>query len=181
MHTHTHMHTHMHTHTCTHTHIQHTHIQHTHTHTLSHHKGHSVCCALGWTGSPGWLCCDGSSCLTCYCIVGMPVLSIIIGRSCHKYHFCCDKSSVATTKHIVSHNKSMLAATTKIVTKKKNRNRIMFVVTTYFCHDKTFVATNCVCRCKHVFVMSKIILVAAPANDSWLPPTSSQHPMMLML
>ena len=34
----------------------------------------------------------------------------------------------------------------------------------YGCRDKTFVATN-ICRDKHVFVATKMMLVAAPASD----------------
>ena len=39
----------------------------------------------------------------------------IIGGSCHKYHFCCDRSFVMTkvclSQYNFCHNKSMLAAT----------------------------------------------------------------------
>ena len=35
----------------------------------------------------------------------------IIGRSCHKYHFCCDKSFVAT--------KMILVAATKVLLQQK--------------------------------------------------------------
>ena len=62
---------------------------------------------------------------------------ILIGGSCHKYRFCRDKSFIATntTKHV-------------------------------FCRDKTFVVTkDLFCRDKHVFVTTKIKLVAAPVND----------------
>ena len=38
-------------------------------------------------------------------------LVTIIGGSCHKYHFCCNKSFVMTTKHVFCCNKSMLAVT----------------------------------------------------------------------
>ena len=64
----------------------------------------------------------------------------------------------------------------------------------YACRDKTFLVAkvclsrqNYVCRSKHVFVATKLILVAAPANDSHRPPkrflvlirlevTASKHP-----
>ena len=96
----------------------------------------------------------------------------VIGRSCHKCHFCRDKPCLL------------------------RQVRVMCVVTKYFCRDKTrlfwrqnyasiiFVATNvfsrntCFCRDKRrvlsrqtrvcsdrTFVAAKIILVAAPAND----------------
>ena len=57
-------------------------------------------------------------------------------------------------------------------------DKITFVATEYFCHDKTFVmtyichdksfvATKDVFFCdKHMFVMTKMIHVAAPTNDS---------------
>ena len=52
----------------------------------------------------------------------------IVGGSCHKYHFCCDKSFVATNTSLSRQN------TTKVQTR--------------------------------VFVETKMILVAAPANDT---------------
>ena len=38
-------------------------------------------------------------------------VSAIIGGSCHKYNFCRDKHVFVATKHVFSHDKSMLAAT----------------------------------------------------------------------
>ena len=62
----------------------------------------------------------------------------IIGGSCQKYHFCCDKHVFVAT------DKSMLAET-----------KVCFVAT----KDVFY-------RDKHVFVATKVILVAATANDS---------------
>ena len=52
------------------------------------------------------------------------------------------------------------------VEKKVSLSGQIFVATKIRCHDKRFVATKDVFRSdKHVFVATKIILVAAPAND----------------
>ena len=52
----------------------------------------------------------------------------IIGRSCHKYHFCHNKSFVATK--VLSQQKFACHNKTFVPTK------LCFVVTKYFCHDK---------------------------------------------
>ena len=75
-------------------------------------------------------------CMHALCIAH---LVTIIGGSCHKHDFCHDKMFVAT-KHVFCSDKSMLVATKRLSQQ------------TYFCRNKTFVTT-------------KIILVAAPAND----------------
>ena len=107
---------------------------------------------------------------------------------------CHDKPVFVMTKHIFCHEKSMLVAA------KFCRNQIMFVATTkkvttnlccnkhmfaakkvlswlayfvtikdMFCHDKH------VCCNKHVFVMTRIILVAVPANDIQAIPQSARQ------
>ena len=130
-----------------------------------------------WVGrSVSWNC-DLDSC-------------VIIGGSCHQY-FCRDKCSVATnaclsrqtilsrqayfyrdkhvfvtTIHVFCRDKSMLVANRTFVA--------TFVATEIFCHDKhNFVATKTfvtasifLSRQKTCFVATKMILVAAPANDS---------------
>ena len=66
----------------------------------------------------------------------------IIGRSCHRYHFCCNKSFVVFVMTKVCHNNKILSQ--------------------QFCHKHTFVATKkiimaapandtcvCVCVCKY--------------------------------
>ena len=46
--------------------------------------------------------------------------TFIIGTSCHKYHFCCDKyvfvatNTFVTTKHVFCCDKSMLATTKRL-------------------------------------------------------------------
>ena len=81
---------------------------------------------------------------------------------------------------------------TSFVMTKVCHNKMMFVVTEYFCCDKSFVMTNicllktCLswqkichdkltfvetkyvfCCDKHAFAVTKMILVAAPTNDGW--------------
>ena len=66
----------------------------------------------------------------------------IVGGSCHKYNFCRDKSVVATNMCLSRQNPSFVA--TNIILSRQ----------AYFCRDK------------HMFVATKMILVAAPANDN---------------
>ena len=87
--------------------------------------------------------------VTCWRCCPPPVSacpSCIMGGSCHKYHFCRDKHVFVTTKHVFCRDKK------------------------YACRDKTFVPTKlCLSRQifdKHLFVATKTILVAAPANDT---------------
>ena len=85
----------------------------------------------------------------------------IIGGSCHKYYFCCDKSFVmlVTNACLLWQNMSLLRQKyAGLVVTNICYNKHNFVATkvwswqAYFCCDKTFVAT-------------KMILVAAPASD----------------
>ena len=88
---------------------------------------------------------------------GTHVWAVIIGGTCRKYHFCRDKSFVATNTCFVA-DKSMLADKHVFVATKVSLSQQTF------CRDKImFVATN-ICRDK-TFVTIKIILVVAPAND----------------
>ena len=67
----------------------------------------------------------------------------------HNYHFCRDKH---VYNFVAAKLKNMLVATKDV-----------------FCDDKhAFVATKRVCRDK-TFVATKMVLVAAPANDTLLP------------
>ena len=86
----------------------------------------------------------------------------ITGRSCHKYHFCHDKCFV--TKDIFCDKGHLLPRQNFCCVK------IMFAVTkylsclswqAYFLSWQKMFSHN-----KHVFVMTKIILVTAPANNS---------------
>ena len=63
-----------------------------------------------------------------------------VGGSGYKYHFC-------RNKHVF--------VTTNVCLPRQNFccNKIMLVVTKYFCHDKTFVVTN-ICHDKHGFVVT---------------------------
>jgi len=76
---------------------------------------------------------------------------IIIGGSCHKYHFCRDKSFVATnkhvfvaTKHVFCREKSLHAAT-KLLSRHN-----------YIYHDKIFLPRQIISR-EHVFVATSIL------------------------
>ena len=115
--------------------------------------------------------------------------------SCHMHNFCCNKSFVAKNMCLswqthVCHDKNMLVMTNMFVVTDMCllwqyvcRNEHNFVATSnehnfvttniillqqaYFCHEKRHVLSwqTRVCRDK-TFVATKIILVAAPANDS---------------
>ena len=104
------------------------------------------------------------------------LLWTVTGGSCHKYHFCCDKSFVATNtclswQTLVCHNK------TPVLSRQKYACHNIFLSRqtclprqAYFCHNKRhvchaasiiFVATKVllqqthVCRDKHLFVTTK--------------------------
>ena len=66
----------------------------------------------------------------------------IIGGSCHKYHF---NTKTCATKHVPRQNLCL--------------DKILFVTT-----------KDMFCRDKHGFVAAKMILEAAPANDTSPPP-----------
>ena len=78
----------------------------------------------------------------------------VIGRSCHKCCFCCDKHNFVAT-NILSQQAYFW---TYLLSWQK-----------YACHDK-YLSQQKFCRDKHTFVATKdtpkIILVAASANDS---------------
>ena len=58
----------------------------------------------------------------------------VVGGSCHKCHFCCDKTHLLLGQKYAYHDKS-------------------FVMNFLIYHNKTFVTTN-ICRDKHNFVMT---------------------------
>ena len=113
-------------------------------------------------------------------------LKDITGGSCHKYHFCHDKSFVMI-KHIFCCNNSMLVATKVclswqnilvmtnnfVVTEVLSRQayfccyKHMFVVTKdVFCRNKTsFLSRRKYAYCSKTFIATKTILMAAPTND----------------
>ena len=88
----------------------------------------------------------------------------IIGGSCHKYHFCRDKRMLVAT------NRKSIFSSSFVLFSFLFLTRQIFVVTnnfvarkllsrqSYFCRDKRRVL-------KHMFVATKLILVAAAAND----------------
>ena len=73
----------------------------------------------------------------------------------HKYHFCRDKTRLLSRQKYACHDKHVFVAT-NICRDKHN-----FVATKVLSQQAYF------CRDKHkAFVVTKIIVVAAPANDS---------------
>ena len=96
-----------------------------------------------------------------------PGLNDIISGSCHKCHFCRDKSMLAETKLLS--RQTFFARIFFVATKLYFRlDKHTFVAAKdVFCLDKIMcVATKEVfCRDKHV-ALTKITLVAAPANDT---------------
>ena len=118
---------------------------------------HRSSCKVGWRLSQSMISITSSSF----------ILQIIIGWSCHKYHFC--------------RNKSFVASNTCLSQRKFCLNKYTFVTTkdTFCCDKHVFVTTkvclsrqNYVCRDKclswhdKTFVATKIILVAVPTNDN---------------
>ena len=94
------------------------------------------------------------------CLLQLKILCII-GRSCHKYHFCHDKSFVAT-KHVVCRDKSMLAATKrlclsrqilkyfKICKHKKSSRRVLSQQKLYLWHLPPVITMRRGYTCKRV-------------------------------
>ena len=100
-------------------------------------------------------------------VIQLDLLSVppspIIGRSCHNYRFCRGKSLVMT-KRLFPWQKYACRAKTFVATKLYLSKQNSFVATKdVFCHDKhVFVMTK-------PFVLTKMLLVAAPANDNPQP------------
>ena len=111
--------------------------------------------------------------LFCWPIV---LLATVIGGSCRNYHFCHDKTFVVT---YFCCNKTFVMVRQKVCLLRQTH-----VCRNNFCHDKnillqqnfwrskhTFVTSNtCLSQQTHVchdktFVVTKMIPVAAPAND----------------
>ena len=122
-----------------------------------------------------------------YCLIRVLLWCMvfnIIGGSCHKYHFCCDKHMFVVTKHIFCRDKNMLVMTNmpNMCLSQQNLSQQTFVVTNC-CHDKIMFVTTDICCNKSFVVLSrqayfchdkKCVLswkqiVAAPANDSLFP------------
>ena len=133
--------------------------------------------------------------LLCNYYVDCQPLRVIIGRSCHKYHFCRDKSLLLQTR-LLSGQKYACRYKTFFATNTLSRQKY-FVATNiilsrqkYACRDKTFFTTT-YCRDKNIlsrqslfcldksfvaasivrdnsFVSTKMTVVVALANDSGL-------------
>ena len=79
----------------------------------------------------------------------------MIGGSCHKYNFCRDKSFVAIKHVFAATNTCLLRQNTSFVATKLCLSRQKYVHAFFI-----FLSGN-----KHTFVATKMILIAAPAND----------------
>ena len=127
------------------------------------------------------------------------LLPCIIGGSCHKYNFCCDKCFVATNTWLrqtcLSQQNTFFVArklcfcqvlvATKIFCCDKHKHT--------FCHDKRHVLSRQtpVCHDKNVFIVknfyrNKIILVAAPTSGSlevfsWNKPLPHRPPVAVVV
>ena len=113
-----------------------------------------------------------------------PQPSFIIGGSCLKYHFCCNKKRVLSRQTCVCGDKNMSFVATKVCLLQQNfcpnkkigatknwmrqayfcHDKHVFVATKhlslqqrYACHDKTFVVTN-KCLLRQIFVEAKVLL-----------------------
>ena len=127
---------------------------HTHTHTQYHIKKKKVQCLYDLSPPRGWQ--------------NVPQHTLLDRQARSKCHCTVNKAGAATSIKI------MFVAANKCFS-QKNLSRQIFVATNIFllrqnfCRDKhTFVATKDVFFQKTCFVATKIILVAAPANDSLL-------------
>ena len=117
----------------------------------------------------------------------LPQVSFLLQQN-----FCCNKHVfVMTNTYLSQENISFVMTKTCFCNKSFVMTKLCLLQQTCVCHDKTFVATNichnkhnfvatrcvlsqqmCVCHDKHVFcgdktfVATKMMLVAAPANDT---------------
>ena len=105
--------------------------------------------------------------LSCFWCTFVMFLVHFSCRSCHKYHFCCDKyvfvgtNMYLTTKHVFCRDKSMVAT---ILSQQKYVATKVSLLQAYFCHNKRHVLlwqTRVCCD------MTKLILVAAPTYNSF--------------
>ena len=101
--------------------------------------------------------------------------NIFLPRKRNK-HFCWDKYLLRQTKTKQKQNKQKSFVATKVSLSSQNTSLVvtkLFCGEKQFCHDKGFVATSILLlgqmRC---FVTTKMILVAAPANDSVTGPAA---------
>ena len=103
----------------------------------------------------------------------------IIGGSCHKYRFCCNKSKLVATnvlsRQIFVVTKVLLWQNMFVATKLLSW-QITFIMT-----KDCFVVTNMhlsqqthVC-CDKTFVTTKMLLVASPANGTLQPSSTEDH------
>ena len=98
----------------------------------------------------------------------------IIGGSCHKYHFCCDKHMFVTCLSCKAGGQNVSFVITKVCLSWQN-----------FCHNKI------VCHDKYLswkqffktFVATKVIPVTVPTSDNYPPfsPISDHSTVWLLL
>ena len=101
----------------------------------------------------------------------------ITGRSCHKYHFCRDKTSVTTNICRDKHN----FVAEKVLSRQACfcRDKHAFVaINTCLLRQISVATQDAFCRDKHVFVATKMILAAAPAYGKGGARTSSNPAAM---
>ena len=137
-----------------------------------------LCTVRDWTSSPQKqysLYCVGVT-ITAISLVGAATIMIFVATkvlSCPK--FCHNKCIFVITKHIFCRNKNTLV-TTKLWSQQQTnicRNKHNFVTTklwsqqAYFCRDKhAWFSEKRIMFFVTTFIMTKMILVKAPANDS---------------
>ena len=118
-----------------------------------------------------------SACFCCFKGAPNQRHKFMIGGSCHKYNFCCDLKKIMTNMCLSQQNTTCLSQ--QNLNLLWQHNKMMFVVTKVLSWQKfrcnkhvtnvSFLSQQThVCHDKHVFVVTKMILVAGPTNDtSW--------------
>ena len=91
------------------------------------------------------------------------VMTKVLSRQAY---FCLNKHMFVVTKHVFGHDKSMLVIYKYLLRQKFCHSKNILSWQTYFCHNKSLSQQAYFC-CDKTFVVTKMILVAAPANDSY--------------
>ena len=86
-------------------------------------------------------------------------------------YFCCDEYNFVVPKHIFVVTKVCLSRQTRVLSRQA-----------LFCRDKRRVLSSKIRVCRdRTFVATKMILVAAPANDKPPPPHGSDYEISIVL
>ena len=99
--------------------------------------------------------------------------SFVVTSMCHDKHNCVWQTHFAVAKNVFCHEKSMLVMTKLLLwqTRFCCGNTFVNILSwqTILLHNKSFVTASILlsqlCHNKHMFIATKIILVAAPASD----------------